>query len=303
LVSALWLEGAPLRIEMLPVGDTATEASVFALYDADGHELLQLGVEGADAVLRYRTVGAALRLDQPDMRLAGAAAALRGKAAAPLPPSVVAAARLDAAQPVVPGPRRRPGGWTRLRTMLATPFSVPRSWRPDSAPGPETGRTPAAQLGGRPDPLFAGPAPTRVRAWRRGPDYCLEVDGRGSCGLGYGVGRSWAVLLYQGGLWRWAALLDALWLLALFLPSGFLLRPGSAPLSVACLVVALALLPPAAGLLPSAAGAWLGGVAGLAAGWGLRRLADGRRGRPQDLAGMRASSERTSTSRQRSMRA
>ncbi|HEX9109274.1 MAG TPA: VanZ family protein, partial [Longimicrobiales bacterium] len=163
LLSSLWLEGAPLRLEIQAAGDTMTEASVFALYDADGHELLHLGVDGADVVLRYRTAAAMLRLDQPDMRLAAAAPQLRRKLAVSLTPSDVAAARLDASQPVAPAPRRRPGGWARLVAGVAAPFNVPRSWSPDSAPVPERGRAPTAELGGRADPPGSASAPTLVR--------------------------------------------------------------------------------------------------------------------------------------------
>lgn len=109
---------------------------------------------------------------------------------------------------------------------------------------------------------------------------CGEVDGVRRCGLGYPVGRGWAILrsLNVPPMARWA--LDLLWLLVLFFPLGWWAGPDP--------IWRLALLVAAAGVLAaSAAGPLVGlgwsGLAGVtvgvAGGWALRLRDDRSRHR------------------------
>jgi hypothetical protein len=71
----LLLRGAPVRVEAVAGPPPPALAPVFSIYDHLRREVVLLGVDREDAVFRYRTLGTALRLDQPDLRFPGA---LRG---------------------------------------------------------------------------------------------------------------------------------------------------------------------------------------------------------------------------------
>jgi VanZ family protein len=76
-------------------------------------------------------------------------------------------------------------------------------------------------------------------ARRVGDSRCLSVDDVETCGLGFTPGRTWGLLLYLEGLSEQGrAVLDAAWMLALFVPIGLL---ADSPRSVAAAGVVAAL--------------------------------------------------------------
>ncbi len=106
-----------------------------------------------------------------------------------------------------------------------------------------------------------------------GHGYCLVVNGRASCGLGFTLGRAWELIAFPEALPSWLRiLLDDGWAACLLLPLGFWLtgrKVGS--LVVLGAVAGLVLLPAATGLLPTPPGELVGAAVGLAFGLGLRR--------------------------------
>lgn len=72
---ALLEQGAAVRVEARAGPPPPALAPVFSVYDHLRREVVLLGVDGEDAVYRYRTRGTALKTDQPDLRFPGA---LRG---------------------------------------------------------------------------------------------------------------------------------------------------------------------------------------------------------------------------------
>lgn len=59
----------------------------------------------------------------------------------------------------------------------------------------------------------------------RGGASCLSLNGREVCGIGPGLERGWALLLYPSGAPAWAKHgFDLLWMMGLFLPFGFFAR-------------------------------------------------------------------------------
>jgi hypothetical protein len=75
-VRRLLLAGAPLRIRALAGPPVRGLAPLFLIEDQRGDELLLVGPDRDDLVLRYRTRARALGLDQPDLRLRHALAGL-----------------------------------------------------------------------------------------------------------------------------------------------------------------------------------------------------------------------------------
>lgn len=73
-VRRLLLTGAPLHIEALAGSSVRALAPLFLLADDRDREVLLIGPDRDDLVLRYRTFAARWRLDQPDLRLRGALA-------------------------------------------------------------------------------------------------------------------------------------------------------------------------------------------------------------------------------------
>ena len=89
------------------------------------------------------------------------------------------------------------------------------------------------------------------------------------CGLGYTMGTGWALLLGSQpvSLWLQSAL-NAVWLAALFFPTGLWARFGWAFAAAAALSLAdLLILPAPIGLLPTPGVELLGALAGFLAGW------------------------------------
>ena len=67
--------GKPLTLEVLQAGPEPLDLThLFAIYDQRPSEILFLGVQGPDLVLRRRTISGRLQLDQPEVRWAGALA-------------------------------------------------------------------------------------------------------------------------------------------------------------------------------------------------------------------------------------
>ncbi len=67
-VRASLLSGAPIVIVAITGPAVPRLSPLLRLHDHTGREIVQVGVHEGDVVFRYRTVGARLRLDQPDAR-------------------------------------------------------------------------------------------------------------------------------------------------------------------------------------------------------------------------------------------
>ncbi|HEU0076734.1 MAG TPA: VanZ family protein [Longimicrobiaceae bacterium] len=65
-------EGAPIRVAGVAGPPVSGLAPIFSIYDDEDREILLLGTDGEDAVFQYRTLGMALRMDRPGLRLPGA---------------------------------------------------------------------------------------------------------------------------------------------------------------------------------------------------------------------------------------
>ena len=65
-------EGAPIRVAAVAGPPVSGLAPIFSIYDDEEREILLLGTDGEDAVFQYRTLGMALRMDRPGLRLPGA---------------------------------------------------------------------------------------------------------------------------------------------------------------------------------------------------------------------------------------
>ncbi len=75
-VRRLLLDGAPLHIEAIAGPPVRALGPLFVIVDERGREVLLIGPDRDDLVLRYRTRAARWRLDQPDLRLRGALAGI-----------------------------------------------------------------------------------------------------------------------------------------------------------------------------------------------------------------------------------
>jgi hypothetical protein len=75
-VRRLLLAGAPLRVRAVAGPRIRGLAPLVLIEDQQGDEVFLIGPDRDDLVLRYRTRAAALRLDQPDLRLRHALAAV-----------------------------------------------------------------------------------------------------------------------------------------------------------------------------------------------------------------------------------
>jgi hypothetical protein len=104
------------------------------------------------------------------------------------------------------------------------------------------------------DSIHAGDS--LVLAVRRNPDgYCLTLNSRGRCGMGYTAGRAWALVQYPPGLPAAVqTVLDGLFMALLGLPVGLLIRRNAAGVVTAVTAVAgVAVLPSLMGLSPTPA--------------------------------------------------
>lgn len=71
-VRTLWLEGAPLRLELVGGRPAESLAPIFTIHDDRQREILLIGAERGDLVLRVRTRAQAVSLDRPGLRWVGA---------------------------------------------------------------------------------------------------------------------------------------------------------------------------------------------------------------------------------------
>ena len=116
--------------------------------------------------------------------------------------------------------------------------------------------------------------PLRLRFWRSGREYCLEVNDRRSCDLGFGLEDGWSVIYFDGSFpLPLRGLLGLGWLAGLFVPAGFWLRRRrDAVIAVGGAVVGLAVIPVMTGLLPTSVAGYLAALAGIGGGVGLCRV-------------------------------
>ncbi|HEV2735377.1 MAG TPA: VanZ family protein [Longimicrobiaceae bacterium] len=63
--------GAPIRVAAVAGPPVSGLAPIFSIYDDEDREILLVGTDGEDAVFQYRTLGMALRMDRPSLRLPG----------------------------------------------------------------------------------------------------------------------------------------------------------------------------------------------------------------------------------------
>ena len=73
-VARLLRDGGPLRVTAIAGTPPPSLASIFSIYDDRQREIILVGADGDDLVLRVRTRASVLRLDHPDHRLPGALA-------------------------------------------------------------------------------------------------------------------------------------------------------------------------------------------------------------------------------------
>ena len=119
---------------------------------------------------------------------------------------------------------------------------------------------------------------SRIVIWRRGRSLCMTVGHTQSCNLGYTVGRTWSLLLFDERLGAAPLrIADMFWIALLFFPAGVWWRNRRAvTLKLATAMIGLAIIPFATGVLHSSvfeyAGAVLGILTGGLAGKTLARL-------------------------------
>jgi hypothetical protein len=71
-IRGMWLSGAPIEIRAVAGPKPPALASLFSIYDEHQTEIVLIGPDRDDLVLRYRTRAISLRLHQPVLRIAGA---------------------------------------------------------------------------------------------------------------------------------------------------------------------------------------------------------------------------------------
>jgi glycopeptide antibiotics resistance protein len=70
-VRQLLLDGAPISVSGVAGPPVPAVAPLFSIFDEEQREIVLVGPDRDDLVFRYRTRAAAVRLDQPDIRLSG----------------------------------------------------------------------------------------------------------------------------------------------------------------------------------------------------------------------------------------
>jgi VanZ family protein len=76
-VRELLFQGARIQVEAVSGPPATALAPIFSIYDDREREVLLVGTDRNDAVLRYRMRAASFRLDQPDLRFADSFAEIR----------------------------------------------------------------------------------------------------------------------------------------------------------------------------------------------------------------------------------
>jgi VanZ like family len=114
----------------------------------------------------------------------------------------------------------------------------------------------------------------RIGVQRRRAEWCLSLNQRERCGLGFSVGDAWAMVMFPRHWPPWShTLLGTMWVGGLALPIGLWTRRRIASVvAVALLSAALALVPPLVALLGTPAVQWCGAVLGWGAGLALQAL-------------------------------
>jgi hypothetical protein len=108
--------------------------------------------------------------------------------------------------------------------------------------------------------------PFELSVWAERSGYCMAVNARSWCGLGFTLGDTWGLLVYPlpGFL---VPALSLLWIAALMVPAGFWMRSRLAIGSAAVVVVVvLAVVPGFAGILPTPISQFGAALAGLVLG-------------------------------------
>jgi hypothetical protein len=114
----------------------------------------------------------------------------------------------------------------------------------------------------------------RVGVHRRRVEWCLALNQRERCGLGFSPGDAWAMVMYPRHWPPWSySLLGAMWVGGLALPIGLWTRLRVASsVAIALFGAALALVPPLVALLGTPAVHWCGAALGWGAGLTLQAL-------------------------------
>ena len=114
----------------------------------------------------------------------------------------------------------------------------------------------------------------RIDLWGEGEDdaYCVAVNGKERCDVGFSAGSGWKLLLFTEGMpVRLRIALDLLWIAAWLVPVGYYSRRRlSGGLSTAAAAVALLALPGLVGLLPLSGGEAAAALGGWLVGFALR---------------------------------
>jgi hypothetical protein len=199
-VRALLRSGAPIRIEALAGPAPTRLAPIFSINTEWRREVLLIGVEGYDAVFRYRTRAAMALLEHPELRI--------------------------------------PDAFQQVRTGEPLSLAISRS----------------------------------------GNGFCMDVNDRRECQVGFSAGDIGTVLVHFRSMPPWLQQLLGLGMLAaLFLPAGFWIRTTRCSAPIAGLTTAvvgllawvgLAMIPPAVGLLSTTPAEYLAAFAGIGAGLG-----------------------------------
>jgi len=116
--------------------------------------------------------------------------------------------------------------------------------------------------------------PVTGQVSHRWSGWCLRIATANRCRIGPTPGRGWAVFIYPAAAaHRWAdGLIDIAWVAMLFLPLGFWTTRRTLGVSAGTAITLLAVVPPLSGLVPATLGEWIGGFAGLAAGYAAHEL-------------------------------
>jgi len=124
---------------------------------------------------------------------------------------------------------------------------------------------PALRIAGALERLAPGDRTTIVIT-RRTDDYCARVGEEETCGLGFGAGDGWSLLLSSVRIPPdWRVRLGFLWMSALVAPVGFFARGDRrTTIALAAIVACLLWLPGITELRPTRIYEWVGVAAGLA---------------------------------------
>ncbi|HEX6133562.1 MAG TPA: VanZ family protein [Longimicrobiales bacterium] len=114
--------------------------------------------------------------------------------------------------------------------------------------------------------------PVRLQIGHEANGWCIAVNERAQCGLGFTLGDTWALLVHPLPT-RLAGGLSILWLIALFTPAGFWMRESDALLFLAVGGGVLAIAPTLLMLLTTPVTQFLAAAAGLAFGHIAGRMA------------------------------